>query len=98
MFGCDGWFANGEIYALVWKDGRVGVRLPDETMFAALLARPGADRWTPGGKMTMRYWVLVPRSFHDDVDELRAWMVRAHAAARSIKAARAAKRPKKASR
>lgn len=33
MFGCHALFANDSVFGLVWKEGRIGVRLPDETAF-----------------------------------------------------------------
>lgn len=81
MFGCAGWFARDNVFALVWKEGRIGVRLPDGAQFSALMALEGADPWRPGGKMTMSHWVLVPESFHDDAELLGTWVQRAHSAA-----------------
>ncbi len=81
MFGCEALFANANIYALVWKDGRIGLKIPDEKLNAQLMSLPGSDPWSPGGKMSMRRWILVPESFHDDLDALAPWVKRAHALA-----------------
>src|SRR5438552_10102946 len=81
LFGCDGLFANGNIFALVWKTGRIGVRLPDEGAHAELLALPGAAPWKPSPKMTIAHWVLVPEAMHDEARALAAWVRRAHALA-----------------
>jgi TfoX/Sxy family transcriptional regulator of competence genes len=83
MFGCEGWFARDQVFALVWKEGRVGVKLVEAMAFDELMAQPGADPWQPGGKMTMSHWVLVPPALHDDDEALAAWLVRAHAQALS---------------
>lgn len=80
MFGCDCLFASGKIYAMVWKSGRLGVRLPDAELFARALALDGSEPWRPG-TMTMSHWVLLSESFHDDPEGLREWVRRAHAAA-----------------
>ena len=29
MFGCDAFLAGGAIFAMVWREGRIGLRLPD---------------------------------------------------------------------
>ncbi|MHB8875307.1 MAG: TfoX/Sxy family protein, partial [Myxococcaceae bacterium] len=79
MFGCEALFARGSIYALVWKTGRIGLRLPDAARFAELMALEGADPWSPGKNMSMSHWVLVPEAFHDDTDALGEWVMRAHA-------------------
>lgn len=80
MFGCEAFFAEGTIYALIWKDDRIGLKLPDEASHAALAAMPGTTPWAPGGKR-MGKWLLVPEGFHDDRAELAAWVRRAHAQA-----------------
>src|ERR1700733_2478753 len=59
MFGCDGLFANGNIFGLVWKHGRIGVRLPNEIAYAEAMKMPGSSPWI-AGTMTMSHWVLVP--------------------------------------
>ena len=92
MFGCDAWFAGGSIFALVWKHGRIGLKLPEPGARAELAGLPGAAPWTAGTK-TMSGWVLVPEGFHDDADALRAWTLRAHEAALAAPARKAA--PKK---
>jgi len=94
MFGCDAFLAGGTMFALVLKEGRIGLKLPDDHL-AGLRALPGADAWKPGD-MVMRQWVLVPETFHDDTDGLAPWVARAHAAAltrsESVPRRRAAKR------
>ena len=78
MFGCDAFWANGNIYSLIWKDGRIGVKLTDPAAYSELMGQPGAGPWSPGGKVKMAGWVLVPESFHDDEDTLREWVRKAH--------------------
>ena len=79
MFGCDAFLAGGTMFALVLKEGRIGLKLPDDHL-AGLRALPGADAWKPGD-MVMRQWVLVPETFHDNTEGLAPWVAQAHAAA-----------------
>jgi TfoX/Sxy family transcriptional regulator of competence genes len=79
MFGCDAFLAGGAIFAMVWREGRIGLRLPDD-LLPELRALPGADPWRHRD-MVVRQWVLVPESFHDDADGLAPWVRKAHAAA-----------------
>lgn len=79
MFGCDAFLAGGAIFAMVWKEGRIGLRLPDD-LLPELRALPGADPWRHRD-MVVRQWVLVPETFHDDTDGLAPWVHKAHAAA-----------------
>jgi TfoX/Sxy family transcriptional regulator of competence genes len=79
MFGCDAFLAGGAIFAMVWREGRIGLRLPD-ALLPDLRALPGADAWRHRD-MVVRQWVLVPESFHDDPDGLAPWVRKAHAAA-----------------
>src|SRR5215470_4716384 len=79
MFGCDAFLAGGAIFAMVWREGRIGLRLPDE-LLPELRSLPGSDPWRHRD-MVVRQWVLVPESFHDDSDGLGPWVRKAHAAA-----------------
>lgn len=90
MFGCDAFFAGEQIFALLWKTGRIGVKLTDADAYARLLAEPGAEPWQIGEKVMSR-WVLVPEEMHDDVEALAPWVRMAHGYARGAKAAKAAK-------
>jgi TfoX/Sxy family transcriptional regulator of competence genes len=78
MFGCDAAFATDQIFGLIWKEGRIGLKLPEAS--AELLAQPGAAPWAPGGS-PMRHWVLLPEELHDDEEELARWVARAHSLA-----------------
>ncbi len=79
MFGCDAFLARGAIFALVWREGRIGLKLPDDAL-PVLRAMSGADPWRPRD-MVVRQWVLVPESFHDAPNLLEPWVRQAHAAA-----------------
>ncbi len=81
MFGCEAYFRDGTMFALVWKEGRLAVKLPDADSFAELSKVKGAEPWSPGGKMTMGSWLLVPATWNEDEDRLRPWVARAHAEA-----------------
>jgi len=82
MFGCDGLFAGGNIFGLVWKHGRIGVRLPNEIAYAEAMKMSGSSPWV-AGTMTMSHWVLLPDAMHGDGLRLGAWVRRAHALASS---------------
>lgn len=82
LFGCDGFFRDGTIFALVWKDGRIGLKLRDTERHAALAAFRGAVPWSPMGEgRAVSHWLLVPESFHDDDEALATWAREAHATA-----------------
>jgi TfoX/Sxy family transcriptional regulator of competence genes len=82
MFGCDGLFSGPNIFGLVWKHGRIGVRLPNEIAYAEAMKMPGSSPWV-AGTMTMSHWVLLPDVLHADGLRLGAWVRRAHALASS---------------
>lgn len=94
MFGCDAFLARGAIFAMVWRDGRIGLRLPDD-LLPELRALPGADPWRHRD-MVVRQWVLVPESFHDDPEGLSPWVRKAHAAALARGPASGTRRPRPA--
>ena len=77
MFGCEALFVNGAIFALVWKTGRIGVKLPDEARFDALASQKGAEPWSAGPKV-MSHWLLVPPSVDADAKKLAPWVKEAH--------------------
>lgn len=80
LFGCDGYFVNGNIFALVWKEGRLGLRFTDESSRLGLMALPGAESWSVG-RSVMRRWVLVPVDLHARPAMLRRWTSQAWAEA-----------------
>jgi TfoX/Sxy family transcriptional regulator of competence genes len=92
MFGCDALFAGGSIFALIWKTGRIGVKLPAPALHDKLMQTPGAEPWTAGDR-TMSQWVLVPESFHSAPESLKHWVSQAHALALSDSTSKPA-RPK----
>jgi TfoX/Sxy family transcriptional regulator of competence genes len=82
MFGCDALFANDAVFALVWKEGRIGVKLTDSAAFDEAMALAGAAPWRAGPK-TISSWVLLPTEVVDDAHSLAQWVARAHAQAAS---------------
>lgn len=94
MFGCHALFAKDAVFGLVWKEGRIGVRLPDEAAFGELMALKGAAPWKAGA-MTMSHWVLVPPAMHDDGRSLAKWVTKAHGIAASSPKAGPARAKKK---
>ncbi|MBL8058274.1 MAG: TfoX/Sxy family protein [Anaerolineales bacterium] len=77
MFGCHTVFAASKVFALVWPEGRLGVKLPEPALHAALLAQAGAAPWRVKGR-TMSTWVLLPEAFHADPARLGEWVAHAH--------------------
>lgn len=92
MFGCDAYFAGDQIFVLLWKTGRIGVRLPDPAAYAQLLAQDGAEPWQIGEK-TMSHWVLTSEDLHDDPAALTPWIRRAHGLARAAPPAKKTAKP-----
>jgi hypothetical protein len=90
VLGCDGLCAGGSAFAVVWRDGRIGVRLPNEIAWAEAMKMPGSSPLR-AGTMSMNEWALVPEALHRDSARLGAWVRRAHALA--LNAARAGRMP-----
>ena len=83
MFGSDAFFANANIYSIVW-DGRILLRFPMEARFLAAQRLEGSGMFDPmGSGKTMRGWVAMPETMNDDVDALRPWLEEAHRLAMS---------------
>lgn len=78
MFGCDAYFVGDTIFALIWKTGRIGLKLTDAAAYDELMAIDGAEPWCVGAGKKMSSWVLVPEDFHDDTDALTAWARRSY--------------------
>ena len=72
MFGCEAMFANGAIFALVWKTGRIGVKLVSGERYDALAREKGTDPWQAGNK-TMAGWLLVSPAIAKDPKRLAAF-------------------------
>jgi TfoX/Sxy family transcriptional regulator of competence genes len=76
MFGCHAAWIKGNVFALVWKKGRLAVKLPDETTFNKLMGEKGAAPWKIGPK-TMGHWVFVPKTFHKNARSINTWVKKA---------------------
>jgi hypothetical protein len=61
---------NGKVFAGLWKDGGVNVKLTDEAQREAALAIPGTTQFDPGMGRPMREWVLVPPAQSDEWERL----------------------------
>ena len=85
MFGCPAFFVKGTIFTLLWKEGRIAVKLKDAAAHADLLAHEGAEAWSPGAR-TMKSWVLVGPALETS-KALAPWLAKAHAAAATVKSA-----------
>lgn len=72
LFGCDACFVGGNIFALVWTDGRLGLRMSDAESHERLLAEDGAGPWMVDGK-AVKHWVLLPVSWAAQPAQLRRW-------------------------
>ena len=72
MFGCDAVFHNDVIFALVWKEGRLGLKYTEPEDFAARMVHTGSDRWRPG-RRTTKHWVLIPNSVAASASQLSEW-------------------------
>lgn len=77
MFGCDAVFADGRIFGLVWKEGRIGLKMTESALYQQLYQLPEAAPWVAGDRI-MSHWLLVPMSFHDDLDQLTFWAQQAY--------------------
>lgn len=77
MFGCHALWAEGNVFALVWKHGRIAFKLPEEKSYESLMSLPGAEPWK-AGPMKMAHWVLVPTSMHSKTSDLKKWAAEAH--------------------
>lgn len=77
MFGCHALWTDGNVFALVWKHGRIGVKLPTESAYESLMSISGAAPWK-AGPMQMSHWVLVPEAYHAKTSDLKKWLAKAH--------------------
>lgn len=79
MFGHDAFFANGNIFGLVWE-GRVALKLPEKKRFDEALAMTDAFPWKPmpAAKSPMAHWVVMGEALHDDEALFAQWVAVAH--------------------
>lgn len=77
MFGCHALWAGENVFALVWKHGRIGIKLPADNEYESLMKASGAEPWK-AGPMKMAHWVLLPEPFHSKPGEIKKWVAKAH--------------------
>lgn len=94
MFGCHAFWAQGNVFSLVWKHGRIGVKLPEVPVYDSLMDQKGSEPWK-AGPMKMAHWVLVPETFHAKPAELKKWVKKAHELCSKLEKKPAAKKSKK---
>ena len=76
LFGCQALYRTGAVFALVWKTGRIGVKLPEPDRYQELMSTAGAESWV--AHAVMAQWVLVPVRFHREPKSLFTWLKIAH--------------------
>ncbi len=89
VFGRNTFFVDGKLFALVWREGRIGLKLPDEALHAELSQLPGAVPWVAWGR-SMAQWLLVPLTMQHDAPLLASWVKRSGEAVRAAAPAPAA--------
>lgn len=72
-----GWTVKDRVFALVSRQGRIVVRLPDDDAQKELLAIEGAGPWRWGSRTPPRGWLLLPEDRHDDSAFVTKWIERA---------------------
>jgi TfoX/Sxy family transcriptional regulator of competence genes len=76
LFGCHALFRSKAVFALVWKTGRIAVKLPDPARHRELLQIEGAEPWV--AHAVMAHWVLVPEDIQSNARQLAKWVTVAH--------------------
>jgi len=82
MFGQLAGFVNGNMFLCLFGD-RIALKLP-EAQAEELAAVKGAEPFAPMEGRTMRGYVLIPRSWHDDPKKARPWVERSLAFVSSL--------------
>ncbi len=77
FFGLDVLKVQGETFAMVWKEGRVGVKILNKELNAKLVSTKEANHWVTSGK-TMSQWVLAPYEYNEDITALKKWLLLAY--------------------
>lgn len=68
-------YRSGTIFALVSREPRLYLRLPDAGRLATFLEAVGPES---RNAEVARHWALVPESFHDTAEQLTVWVREAH--------------------
>jgi len=77
FFGLDVLKFRDRTFSMIWKEGRVGVKILDKELNQKLALTKGANHWVTSGK-TMSQWVLAPHEFNEDIISLKKWLVLAY--------------------
>lgn len=56
MFGCHALWVNEKVFALVWKYGRIGFKIPVEDKYNSLMKISGSEPWKAGARQPIRLW------------------------------------------
>jgi TfoX/Sxy family transcriptional regulator of competence genes len=83
MFGGVAWMERGNLVAGVWKDSLIARVPPEET--AKALKEPGVKPFDVTGR-PMKGWLLVDAEAVAEEPELKAWVDRSRAFARTLPA------------
>lgn len=84
MFGCDCFFVHGHCAGGIWRDAAIFKLAADDA--AAFLKLPGTTPFSPGPKMTMSGWYVLPHALASNPATLRTWTERAAVFAASLPA------------
>jgi len=94
VFGCHAVFRKDAMFGMVWKTGRIAVKLTDPISYATLMALEGAEPWVAHTKMA--HWVLLPPGAETSASLLSDWVGRAYNLAESAAGQRGARKGKPA--
>jgi hypothetical protein len=76
LFGYHALYRADAVFALVWKSGRIGMKIADPKRHQELMAIAGAEPWIAHAVMTQ--WALGPEHFHENVRLKSKWLMTAH--------------------
>lgn len=77
FFGLDVLKVRGKTFAMIWKEGRIGVKVLNKKTNSMLASTVDASHWVTSGR-TMAQWVLAPHEYNDDIVSLKKWLVLAY--------------------
>ena len=77
FFGLNVLTVQGEMFAMVWKNGRIGLRFRDTALNDQVLELEGSEHWVTGGR-AMRQWILMVDDFVDDSDKMNYYLESAY--------------------
>lgn len=69
MFGAVAYFIRGNVVAFVGIEGKFGLKVPDQDVYAAALEIDGVEPFAPGGKgNAMKNWLLIGQGALPEAD------------------------------